>query len=101
MKREDLYRSRGQRLTTPSRTRIKRDQKENREHYPICRFWQLAIAMILLMVIAGSRFLFPTAISDQIQSGVKEKIENTILLPTQEWNGSLKELLFTEDLPAE
>lgn len=82
MKRGDLYRSRGRRPETPHR-RSSSPKPEGSRLYPFCHFFQLAAAILALLFIAGSQYIFPEVTSQKLQQAVKTEIESPVSLTDQ------------------
>ena len=86
MKREDLHRNR-----IPQ---TKRTKEVHSKLYPFCHFFQIGGAILVLLLILGSQYIFPSSASDQLHSFVKKELASNIELPSKEWSGSLKDLFF-------
>ncbi|MCI8632697.1 MAG: hypothetical protein HFE64_04335 [Lachnospiraceae bacterium] len=86
MKREELHRNR---IPKKKGTKL-----YSHAVYPFCHFFQIGGAILVLMLILGSQYIFPSSASEQLHSFVKKELTSTIELPSKEWSGSLKELFF-------
>ena len=98
MKREDLYRMRGQKYDGETYVRTGRAQRAGEQQglYPALHFFQVVCAIVLLLTISCRTYIFPEKAPVKVEERVKTELEATIRLSEREWSGSLKELFVLE-----
>lgn len=99
MKREDLYRNRGQQPAAIHRRIHSRrfGGPETGKRYPLCHWLQVFLALAFLLCVVEGQLLFSQETAKTIKSEITESLTYSITLPDSEWSGSLKEIL----LPSE